>query len=116
MKFYGNGIVWNAQAGRPLCRFEKGEFITEDESVIKALADLGYKHDEPLIKTIEVVETEPVDGWKTYKPVEVIKEVEQIEVNTSEDEKPIEQPIEKPIAKPKPKPKPKPRKRTVKPK
>lgn len=78
MKFYGNGIVWNAQANRPLCRFEKGELVTEDENVIKTLAELGYKHDEPpIIKTIETVEIEPVDGWRTYevkkeeaKPVE----------------------------------------------
>ena len=61
VKFYGNGIVWNAQANRPLCRFIKGEFITEDEGVVKTLTELGYKHDEPpIIKTIETVETEPV--------------------------------------------------------
>lgn len=83
MKFYGNGIVWNAQAGRPLCRFEKGEFITEDESVIKTLTELGYKHDEPpIIKTIETVETEPVDGWRTY---EVKKE-------ENKEAKPVEKP------------------------
>ena len=82
MKFYGNGIIWNAQANRPLCRFEKGEFTTEDEGAIKALMNLGYKHDEPPIKTIEVVETEPVDGWKTF---EVKKE-------TTEEVKPVEKP------------------------
>lgn len=84
MKFYGNGIVWNAQANRPLCRFEKGGFITEDESVIKALADLGYKHDEPLIKTIEVVETEPVDGRLTDE----VKKEEPEEVKLIEKPKP----------------------------
>lgn len=60
MKFYGNGIVWNAKANQPLCVFEKGEFVTEDDSVIQTLADLGYKHDPPIIIEVKKEEVKPI--------------------------------------------------------
>ena len=82
MKFYGNGIVWNAQANRPLCRFEKGEITTEDESIITVLTDLRYKHDE--IEQIEVtrigdIEPKFIDGAIIVysKPEDVEKPVEK---------------------------------------
>jgi len=52
MKFYGVGIVWNPQADKALCQFEKGELDTEDTEIIEKLISLGYKHDgaEPKIE------------------------------------------------------------------
>lgn len=45
MKFYGHGIVWNPEKNNKLCRFENGEYETEDSDTAKMLAMLGFKHD-----------------------------------------------------------------------
>ena len=42
MKFYGNGIVWNADTDSTLCRFINGEFETTDPIVIDKLITKGY--------------------------------------------------------------------------
>lgn len=50
MKFYGNGVVWDAKANKALCRFDKtGELETEDETIRARLIELGYKHDPVII-------------------------------------------------------------------
>lgn len=43
MKFYGNGIVWDGTADKPLCRFVDGEYKTTDRKVIAKLKALGYR-------------------------------------------------------------------------
>jgi hypothetical protein len=52
MKFYGNGIVWDAENNRRLCKFSKptephgkGVFETEDERIIAELIRRGYASD-----------------------------------------------------------------------
>lgn len=47
MKFYGYGIVWDKEQGKPLCKFQSGELETEDKKINDTLKVLGYKHDEP---------------------------------------------------------------------
>ena len=45
MRFYGNGVVWNAEEDRRLCKFNNGVFNTTDQRVIDKLLSLGYKSD-----------------------------------------------------------------------
>ena len=44
MKFYGAGIVWNGREDKPLCRFQNGEFDTNDKETAEILLDLGFEH------------------------------------------------------------------------
>jgi hypothetical protein len=52
MKFYGNGVVWDKDNNRRLCKFTraakrgvKGMLETEDKRTIKILIGLGYEHE-----------------------------------------------------------------------
>jgi hypothetical protein len=52
MRFYGNGVVWDAENDRRLCKFSKptephgkGVFETEDERIIAELIRRGYASD-----------------------------------------------------------------------
>lgn len=96
MKFYGNGIVWDAQAGRTLCRFINGEFESTDEHTESVLKGLGYKYDPP--KEIRVIETGSSDGYKTYAVADPIKDVDIPTAVIPKVEAPKEAP--KPKAKP----------------
>jgi hypothetical protein len=56
MKFYGNGIVWDAENNRRLCKFSKptephgkGVFETEDERIIAELIRRGYASDSEAV-------------------------------------------------------------------
>jgi len=53
MKFLGNGVVWDAENNKRLCKFGKtdefhgmGVFETDDERTIARLDAMGFKHDE----------------------------------------------------------------------
>ena len=60
MKFYGNGIVWDKELNKALCKFNKhGEFETDDKRVIDILVSLEYKHDG--LVEVKEVEIEPVE-------------------------------------------------------
>ena len=50
MKFKGNGIVWDADNDRVLCKFMGGELETEDVKTIKVLKDGGYAFEEEIKK------------------------------------------------------------------
>lgn len=43
MKFKGNGIVWNPEDNKELCKFSKGSLETENPELIEKLKNLGYK-------------------------------------------------------------------------
>jgi len=45
MKFYGNGLVWDKEKNKPLCRFVDGTIETEDTDIIKKLIGGGYDND-----------------------------------------------------------------------
>jgi hypothetical protein len=73
MRFYGNGVVWDAENEKRLCRFsrtergKKGVLDTDDPRICAELIRLGYEH-EPFatggIVSNEVVATAisaPVD-------------------------------------------------------
>jgi hypothetical protein len=53
MRFYGNGVVWDPDNDRRLCKFSKptephgkGVFETDDERIIAKLIRLGYEHEK----------------------------------------------------------------------
>ena len=45
MRFYGNGVVWDAENNKPLVRFAGGVFETTDKYTADRLIALGYPHD-----------------------------------------------------------------------
>ena len=52
-------ILWDASNSRPLCRFVKGVFETNDEALASKLKDLGH--------TVEgEADAKPVDELKAY--------------------------------------------------
>ena len=68
MKFFGNGIIWDAENNKNLCKFENGEFETENKRVIHILTEMGYENDG--MREEEIKENE-----------EVIEEVVEIKLN-----------------------------------
>jgi hypothetical protein len=56
MKFYGNGIVWDAERNRILCEFVNGEYTTNDEREIEILKAGEF---ESQIEIEEIIEVEP---------------------------------------------------------
>jgi len=59
VKFYGNGIVWDAERSKALCNFGKEkEFETEDKRTIDILVKLGYEREEVENEEVEEVEIE----------------------------------------------------------
>ena len=71
MIFKGNGIVWDAEKGKVLCKFEKGELETEDTRIIKILTEMKYENDG----------VEEVEGFEDIKDVEDVIEDVEIDLN-----------------------------------
>lgn len=46
MVFKGTGMVWDKERNKLLCKFENGEFQTQDERVKNILISLGYENDD----------------------------------------------------------------------
>lgn len=44
--FYGKGMVWDKQKNKLLCKFENGEYKTEDKHEQSVLKNLEYEHEE----------------------------------------------------------------------
>lgn len=63
MKFYGTGIVWNGREDKPLCRFQNGEFETNDKETAEILLALGFEHTgkKPTAKPKETEATETIE-------------------------------------------------------
>jgi hypothetical protein len=60
MRFYGNGVVWDAENDKRLCKFsraargEKGVFETDDKRAQAILIERGYAFDpEPISGKVE---------------------------------------------------------------
>lgn len=85
MKFYGNGIVWDKQNNKRLCKFVNGEYETDDPRAIKILKFLYYKdddHKKPDTKKQEVEQTD--EGVEleemTYNELKSLAKVEGVTV------------------------------------
>ena len=55
MTFYGNGVVWDREREKPLCKFENGKIETDDIRAINILKE-RYKYEaekEILVETEE---------------------------------------------------------------
>ena len=61
MKFFGNGIVWDKERSKKLCRFKDGVFETKEDRVKDILLDLGYDHDGEIIEEVEYEVTETIE-------------------------------------------------------
>ena len=46
MVFYGNGIVWDKENNKPLCKFTNGKFETGDARIISLLRLGKYSEEE----------------------------------------------------------------------
>ena len=82
MKFYGNGIVWDAKKNKPLCKIKK-ELETDDEYIIKELKRLGYayeKSEEKTEKVLTVAELKKIAKNKGVKGYQKMKKAELMEV------------------------------------
>ena len=60
MKFYGNGIVWDKEKNKRLCKFVEGEFETDDNRIVNNLVDLGYKYEGVLIDVTTHEDSKPM--------------------------------------------------------
>ena len=81
-----NGIVWDAEANRPLAKFNKGQFETEDEAVATKLKELGYevegefskKDDSPLLSVKMTVDQ--IKAYALAKDIELKPESTKAEM------------------------------------
>jgi hypothetical protein len=97
MKFYGNGIIWDAVKNKTLCKFEKGILETEDSYICNRLKELKYKNDEEFDVYLLEENVEKVD-----RPDETNIEIdggELAEVIHKHNEKQIKKQVEKPSTK-----------------
>jgi len=84
MKFYGNGVIWDAEKSKPLCRFDKsGVFETEDKRIMDILVNNGYKHDGEIIEVEHVVVEEVVTVIEEEK--EVVEDIGNYEAMTNKE-------------------------------
>lgn len=50
-------MIWDAEKGQPLLKFEGGCFQTEDEAIVKKAKALGYEVEEPKKATRKAVKS-----------------------------------------------------------
>lgn len=67
MKFFGNGLVWDIDKNKVLCKFENGEFEIEDTRVINKLIDLKYEHEGVVEDALQQEENEKTEEIVEYK-------------------------------------------------
>ena len=80
--------VWDAESNAPLCEFVDGEFVTDDETVMKKLIDLGYEpageiavDPEPPVSDEKILREKAKElGIKSYH----LKSVETLEKEIAE--------------------------------
>lgn len=58
-------VVWDPAEGKPLARFERGSFTTEDESVAKILEDMGYPEVDLDAETPPAIPDPPLQPLKS---------------------------------------------------
>ena len=56
MLFFGQGVVWDKAKNKELCKFEKGEYETNDTRIITILKENNYKFEEEVKNVTEKVE------------------------------------------------------------
>lgn len=56
-----NGILWDNEKNKPLAKFVKGEFITEDAEIAEKLKGMGYEVEEDFIEKPDEKGQEDVD-------------------------------------------------------
>lgn len=94
MKFKGTGstIVWDPERGRELCRFNKGQFESEDPRICRLLVKLGYEYkgefpeeekeiDEALIAMRARAKELKINNWHTMKAETLTEKIADEEEN-----------------------------------
>jgi len=94
MKFYGNGVCWDAQKKKPLCSFKDGIYETEDAREISILIEAGYKYDGELQikydsskKEINELKSKVIELEKKSNPKEINElslKIESLENNNKQ--------------------------------
>lgn len=65
-------IIWDAKAGKPLCKFEKGIIITNDEVVVSRLKELGYEVEgEPEAKSLDDMIVKELQAFAADKGIDL---------------------------------------------
>ena len=88
MVFKGNGVVWDAEKGKALCRFEHGVLETNDSRVIDKLLELGYETGGVVIQDVEYREVEEAVE-EVVEEVEVVEDIKNYEEMTNKELKAI---------------------------
>lgn len=84
-------MVWDAANNRPLCKFVKGVFETNDEAVAEKLKDMGYEvtgeADAKPIEDMKVDELKAyaaennIDLGEATKKADILKIIQEAEAN-----------------------------------
>ena len=84
-------MVWDAANNRPLCKFVKGVFETNDEAVAEKLKGMGYEvtgeADAKLIEDMKVDELKAyaaennIDLGEATKKADILKIIQEAEAN-----------------------------------
>ena len=69
MIFKGNDVVWDADLNKELCKFNNGEFETNDYRLASILVKLGYEHDTEEFKAMETEQYKVLDKNELTKEV-----------------------------------------------
>lgn len=56
-----NGILWDNEKNKPLAKFVRGEFITEDAEIAEKLKGMGYEVERDFIEEPEGETQENID-------------------------------------------------------
>lgn len=65
-------ILWDASSNRPLCRFIKGVFETNDEALIFKLKDLGHTVDgEADAKPLDEMKVDELKAYATERNIDL---------------------------------------------
>lgn len=101
MKFkgLGNTIVWDRKQEKELCRFENGQFESEDPRTCEILANLGYEHTGDLPEKEKVVDEAlealkvrakelKINNWHTMKAETLTEKIIEAEKEAAKNEHP----------------------------
>ena len=65
-------IIWDASSNRPLCRFVKGVFETNDEALASKLKDLGYTVEgEADAKPLDKMKVDELKAYAAERNIEL---------------------------------------------
>jgi hypothetical protein len=83
--FKGTGIVWDKEKNKPLCKFNKGLYETDDARVIRLLKEIPtvalISEEKPAVDEKPAVIEQPTEPEKTKKEIIALLDEAKIEYN-----------------------------------